>query len=101
MNYHVVLQLVVRKFFCDHLSYTQWIFTERLQGFLQPYTRRTTRVEEQLKYPAFSTSAEQGARLAKIFYLPVSAATSLPLIRKVPIHPTLTTSVMGIDDCFF
>lgn len=100
-DYKVKLQLIVRKFFCDHAPCEQRIFTERGTKLLKPYARRTIRMDESLRSIAFSTSAEQGSKLSKQMDMPVSADTILRLIRKTPVNPNLSTSAIGIDEWAF
>jgi transposase len=44
-DFHVNLQVIVRKFFCDHSLCEQHIFTQRGTKLLKPYGRKTTRNE--------------------------------------------------------
>ncbi|UOR13604.1 ISL3 family transposase [Halobacillus amylolyticus] len=85
-------------FFCDTASCEQHIFTERDIGLLEPYARRTSRMDKTLRSMAFSTSAEQGSRLSKQIDVPVSADTLLRLIRKTPLHPSSPSDAVGIDE---
>lgn len=75
----VQLFLCSNKWFCDEPGCTVKVFTERL-NWIDPYRRRTRRLEEQLTTLAFSTSCLQAEKLCKLFHISVSHDSLLDLI---------------------
>lgn len=75
----VQLFLCSNKWFCDHSDCAVKVFTERL-NWIDPYRRRTRRLEEQLTTLAFSTSCLQAEKLCKLFHISVSHDALLDLI---------------------
>ena len=75
------IELHVRRFHCDTPNCLQRIFTEQLPGFVQRYTRRTVRLEDQLLLLAYVAGGAEGASVAARFKTPISADTLLRLIR--------------------
>ena len=94
----VRLALQTRKFFCDNLSCSRQIFTERLPETALPYARRTVRLNDSLQRIGFVGSGETGARLANKLGMPVSGDTLLRCIRQWQFAEPPPTRVLGVDD---
>ncbi len=93
------IELHVRRFHCDTPNCLQRIFTEQLPGFVQRYTRRTVRLEDQLLLLAYVAGGAEGASVAARFKTPISADTLLRLIRRSGESKCLPTPrVLGVDD---
>lgn len=97
----VRLQLQVRRFICRSGACPRSIFTERLPTLVQPYARRTLRLQHRLSELAFALGGEAGARQCQREGLRISPDTLLVTLRRqpVPVHPT--PRVLGVDDWSF
>jgi len=60
-NQRVSLVLHTRRFFCDMPGCTCGIFTERVAGLMEPYSRRTVFVDELLEMMACLVGGRTGA----------------------------------------
>jgi len=97
-GYTIIMQLVVRRFFCKLATCSRRIFTERLPQLIAPYARRPTRLAQIISLVAFALGGQAGARLIGRLGMPVSAATLVRLIRRTPEKPAKTPRVLGIDE---
>jgi len=94
----VRLELHARRFHCDHPACSRLIFTERLPGVLQPYSRRTTRLTEALQAVAHALGGEAGARLVARLGMTTSPDTLLRRLKERPPLVDITPRVLGVDD---
>jgi transposase len=92
-QYRVVLQLLVRKFFCANRGCTRRIFTERLPGVVAPWARRTQRLLQWLAHIALALGGAAGAQLSCDVGVAVSRNTLLRLLRRLPVPSLATTTV--------
>ena len=76
----VIIQLNMRKYFCDNASCKRKIFTERMGEELLPYARRTKRLNDQLIQIGFATGGNSGALLSKTLGIHISASTMLRML---------------------
>lgn len=76
---HVHFQILLHKWFCDESSCEVAVFTQRL-SWLDPYKRKTNRLEKALEKLAFSTNCLTAEKVCKALYIPVSHDT---LLRRV------------------
>ena len=74
---------------------TQQIFTERF-AWLQPYARKTERLQQRLRQLVFSMSCRQAERVTQPYLCRVSHDTFLRLIRSTTIELPHTTAI-GLD----
>ncbi|MDV3002976.1 MAG: ISL3 family transposase ISAcma23 (plasmid) [Chroococcopsis gigantea SAG 12.99] len=100
-DYNLCLKLKVRKFFCRNQGCNVCIFTERLKNFALPWARRTIRLSNQLTAIALELGGSAGARLANYSNYQISRNTLLELIRRIPLPPITTPSILGVDDFAF
>ncbi|MDV3002880.1 MAG: ISL3 family transposase ISAcma23 (plasmid) [Chroococcopsis gigantea SAG 12.99] len=100
-DYSLCLKLKVKKFFCRNQGCNVCIFTERLKNFALPWARRTIRLSNQLTAIALELGGSAGARLANYSNYQISRNTLLELIRRIPLPPITTPSVLGVDDFAF
>jgi transposase len=100
-DYQILIQLTVRKFFCDHGSGEPKIFTERMAGVMAPWARRTQRLATQLSEIALFTGGEGGAKLSQTLHCEVSQNTLLSLISRQPMPAVNTPKTLGVDDFVF
>jgi hypothetical protein len=77
----VEILLQARKFFCDQERCSRRIFTEKLPGTVERYSRRSRRSSEALSAITMSLGARTGARLARNLGLLASGPTLLRVLR--------------------
>ena len=97
-DYHVRLQLRVRKWFCRHRHCRRRIFTERLPTVAAPWARRTLRLAQRLVDLGVALGGKAGVRLGQRWDLVVSRNTLLRLLRRLPVPSYATPTVLGMDD---
>ena len=98
-NQRVSLVLHTRRFFCDRPGCTCGIFTERVAGLMEPYSRRTVFVDELLEMMACLVGGRTGAKAAQHLRLGNwSRDTLLRLVRHRPAETPSTPRVLGVDD---
>ncbi len=97
----VRLSLLVRKFRCSAPECPRRIFAERLASVVEPYARKTTRLQEILRLVGFALGGEGGARLLWRLGMRASPSTLLRYVRGSPsvVHPS--SNAVGIDDWAF
>ena len=95
----VLMQLTVRRFFCDLAVCKRKVFCERLHPSIAAYARRTTRLEQYLQNLALQLGGEKAALLLELLNINlVSADTLLNLSRKVALPTVATPKIVGIDE---
>jgi hypothetical protein len=77
----VEILLQARKFFCDQQRCSRRIFTEKLPGTVERYSRRSRRSSEALSAITMSLGGRAGARLARKLGLLASGPTLLRVLR--------------------
>jgi transposase len=92
------LRLTVRRFFCDHASCGQRLFSERLPDVAEAYARQTKRLGELLREIGYACGGVGGAGLAQALEAPTSADTLLRAVRRAPLPGSTTPRVLGVDD---
>lgn len=95
----VVLQLRVRRFFCDKLFCRKRTFCERLTE-IAVHARKTTRLEDALVLVAFELGGRAGARLASELALLVCRDVLVRRIRcsTMPAKLAEKVRVLGVED---
>jgi transposase len=94
----VRLHLQSRKFFCSNGECPQTIFTERLPTVVQPYARRTLRLDQALRQLGWALGGEAGARVARGLAMAASPDQLLRCLRRTPQRPCVAPRVLGIDE---
>jgi transposase len=97
-QYHVVLRLSVRKFFCANGHCTRRIFTERLPGVVAPRGRQTERLLQWLMHIALALGGAAGVQLSRCLGVAVSRRTLLRVLRRLPIPSFASPTALGVDD---
>ena len=97
-DYHVRLQLRVRKWFCRNRTCRRRIFTERLPTVAAPWARRTLRLAQRFVALGVALGGKAGVRLSHQWGLAVSRNTLLRLLRRLPVPSLPTPRVLGVDD---
>ena len=97
----VRLSLLVRRFRCSAPECPRRIFAERLASVVEPYARKTTRLQEILRLVGFALGGEGGARLLWRLGMRASPSTLMRYVRGSPrvVHPP--SEAVGIDDWAF
>jgi hypothetical protein len=91
----VVIQLRVRRFFCDNASCGRRTFVEQVPGLTSKHARRTELLRRMLEAIGL---ARAGARLAAVLGMPASRDSLLRLVRVLPDPPVGDVEVPGVDD---
>jgi len=94
----VILDLMVRRFFCNEDSCNATTFAEQIPGLTQRWARRTTLLDTMIEAIGLAVAGRAGARLAARLGIHVSRDTLLRLVRSIPDRPIETTPILGIDD---
>jgi transposase len=94
-------RLSVRKFFCASEACQQKIFSERFNQFVNPYGRRTIRLDRRLTILGLKAGGNMGASVAMLMDIPISSSTILRLACNTQEAALETPRVLGIDDWAF
>jgi len=96
----VVLRVRTRKFFCDNVHCKKKTFAEKLEGLTKKYSRRTSRLDENLLKLVMTSSAEVVYRIMKETVLCISSNTLIRLIRNYEddTEGKYPSKYIGIDD---
>jgi transposase len=95
----VILNLHLRRFFCDLSDCPRRTFVERIPGVARSHARRSLRLTAALQEIVFAAGGEAGSRLAMELGMPSSGDTLLRLIRHVDSSPAdAAPRVLGVDD---
>lgn len=81
---YVHFQVFLYKWFCDESDCSVTVFTERL-SWLQPYKRKTNRLEKVIEKVAFSTNCLTAEKVCLALHIPVSHDTLLRRVKAVTI----------------
>jgi hypothetical protein len=94
----VVIDLSVRRIFCDNPECPRSSFAEQVPGLTLRYGRRTPGLQRVLEKIALALAGRAGARLALILGAVVSRVTLISLVMRLP-DPMLTLAprVLGVD----
>lgn len=98
--HQVVIELRVRRFFCDNSACAARTFAEQIPGLTTRYARRTVLLRGMLEAIGLALAGRVGARLARRLGLPASRDTLLRLVRALPDPPTGDGAItsLGVDD---
>jgi transposase len=97
-HHDVTLLLQTRRFRCRNPSCPHTTFAETWPGWLEPRAQRTCRLAQKQGRVALSLGGEAGHRLLTHLCEPTSADTLLRLVRRAPLLPAETPTVLGVDD---
>lgn len=97
----VVLNLTVRRYFCDNPNCARCTFVERMPGIIETYARRTARLVASQREVGFLAGGETGAKIVRKLALPTSPDTLIRLVRNAPIQERPIPKILGIDDWAF
>lgn len=94
----VVIELMVRRLFCDASDCPRVTFAEQVDGLTVRYGRRTPQLAGLLSAIAVALAGRAGERLAARLPVPVSRTTLLSLVMALPDPPAPTPRVLGVDE---
>lgn len=94
----LLIQLRVRRFFCDSSCCERLTFAEQVPGVTVAYARRTPLLRAVLERIALALGGRPGERLARHLAVSVSRMSLLRLIRALPIPAPGAVAVLGVDD---
>jgi transposase len=94
----VLIDLRVRRFFCNNDACAKATFAEQVPGLTLRYGRRTCNLEGVLQAVAMALGGRAGARLTGRLACAVSRSTLIRLIRAAPDPDSGTVLVLGVDD---
>jgi len=97
-NVQVLLQLHVRKFYCDRSDCPRRIFTERLPQITSPHGRFTFGLRQFLGQLGREQGGASGARSAALQGLQVTARTILRFMQALPLPAIAPPRVIGLDE---
>jgi hypothetical protein len=94
----VVIQLRVRRFFCDHDRCPAVTFVEQVADLTVRHARRTSVLTGMLTATGLALAGRAGARLAHQLGLPADRKALLRLVRGLPDPQVEAVTVLGVDD---
>jgi len=94
----LLLDLEVRRFFCDNGDCSARTFVEQLPQVTQRHARRTQQLRNALQSVGLALAGRAGQRLAARFGLAVSRSTLIRLVHALPENPVGPIRILGVDD---
>lgn len=94
----VLVQLQVRRLFCDNPECPARTFAEQPAELAVPRSRRTSLLAAALTAIAVALAGRAGARLARRLGMPIGRETLLRLLRDLPDPQVGPVLVLGVDD---
>ena len=94
----VVLQLRIRRFFCDNAGCLRKIFSEQIDDVTSRYARHTPIRRRLLEAVALALGGRAGARLSAHLAMPVGRMSLIRMIRTLPLPEIITPRALGVDD---
>ncbi|WP_219418655.1 transposase family protein [Pseudonocardia nigra] len=93
----VVIELGVRRFFCEHVSCSKRTFVEQIPQLTSRYARRSLGLARTLAAVGLALAGRAGARLGVRLGLPASRSTLLRLVEQLP-DPQVGAVAVLVDD---
>jgi hypothetical protein len=94
----VVVELMVRRLFCDTADCPRRTFAEQVEGLSARYSRYTVLLLRTLTAVGLALGGSAGARLPQVLGVMLSRVTVLSLVMALPDPPLATPRVLGVDD---
>lgn len=94
----VVARVRVRRLVCPVLGCRRQTFREQVPGLIERLQRRTTRLTGQVSEVVKELCGRAASRLTRFLATPLSYATALRLLRRIPRPTVRVPRVIGIDD---
>ncbi|MFJ9460819.1 ISL3 family transposase [Kitasatospora sp. NPDC101447] len=94
----VVVRVRVRRLVCPVSGCRRQTFREQVPGLLERLQRRTARLTAQVAKVVKELCGRAAARLAPALAVPLSYATALRVLRRIPAPVVQVPRVIGVDD---
>lgn len=94
----IILNLQVKRFFCDNQDCPKRTFAEQFPGFVTRYARRTDRVVARQKQVGVEVCARTAEKLLELDQIGLSDTTVNRMIRALPEPEAIPVRVLGVDD---
>ncbi|MFF8431741.1 transposase family protein [Streptomyces sp. NPDC016566] len=94
----VLIGLSVRRLFCDSPGCGRRTFAEQVEGLTARYQRRSPLLQHLVEMAGVLLASRGGARLMQILKVPLSRTSVLFHLMRLPLPPTATPRVLGVDD---
>lgn len=94
----VVVDLTVRRLFCDVLDCPRRTFAEQVEGLTIRYGRYTPLLLDALRAVGLALAGSAGARLLKVLNVGVSRVTLLSLVLALPTPTVSCPRILGVDE---
>ncbi|MCA1224307.1 ISL3 family transposase [Streptomyces sp. 8L] len=94
----VVARIRVRRLVCSVLGCRRQTFREQVPGLIERLQRRTTRLTSQVSEVTKELCGRAASRLTRYLATPLSYATALRLLRRIPLPTVRAPRVIGVDD---
>jgi transposase len=95
---NVILALTVRKFVCTTPGCPRRIFTERLPGLVESYSRMTSRLIALVQALGLVAGGQMGTRVADRSGIATAPSTLLRHLMRLPSPVARAVRVLGVDD---
>ncbi|MER6952305.1 ISL3 family transposase, partial [Nonomuraea sp. NPDC000554] len=94
----VLVQMQVRRFFCDNTACDKRTFAEQVPGLTSRHGRRAAGLASMLRTVALALGGRPGARHTARLACAVGRSTLLRLLRSMPDPQVATPRVLGVDE---
>jgi transposase len=94
----VVIDLLVRRFRCEHAGCSTVTFAEQVAGLTSPHSRYTPVAERMVETIGLALAGRAGARLAARLGVVAGRDTLLRRVRALPDPQVGVVKVLGVDD---
>ncbi|MER5407379.1 hypothetical protein [Streptomyces sp. NPDC002769] len=94
----MVVDLLVRRLFCDAADCARRTFAEQVEGVTIRYGRRTVVLVALVRAIALALAGRAGARLAAVLHIVVSRVTLSNVLMALPDPTPPAPRVLGMDD---
>jgi zinc-finger of transposase IS204/IS1001/IS1096/IS1165/Transposase len=94
----VLIRLSARRLFCDNPGCGRRTFAEQVEGLTVRYQRRSPLLQHLVEMAGVLLAGRGGARLLQILKAPLSRTSVLFHLMRLPLPPTATPRVLGVDD---
>jgi transposase len=94
----VLIELSVRRLFCDSPICGRRTFAEQVEGLTVRYQRRSPLLQHLVEMAGVLLAGRGGARLLQILKVPLSRTSVLFHLMRLPLPSAATPRVLGVDD---